>query len=189
MKHILILLLIVLTPILAFGQTSTQEMVTVPKTSLTAQQLAQVELDATKTKAAQYGSWVGIGKEVGVAVNDALAAVTVQANNFGQTGVGQITIAVVVWKVIGHDLMKFVVCGTFLTFGVPLWVWLFYKNCMTHRILIKRTGKDCEWETVNTPGSWPRKHSDDLDPLVLHRMLHFGMLSGFIGLMLLIMFA
>jgi hypothetical protein len=127
-----------------------EETVTVKKSQLTQEQLSNIELQATKDKVEQYGKWVGIGHELGTAVNESLSAVTANANNFAQTGVGKWTIFLVVWKVAGHDLLGFVIGFGTLVVGFIVWCYVFYKNCIPHRILIensKTTGK--KWELVN----------------------------------------
>ncbi|TSC67012.1 MAG: hypothetical protein CEO19_395 [Parcubacteria group bacterium Gr01-1014_73] len=68
-----------------------------------------------------YGKWVGVGKEVGTAVNDSLSAITTQADNFAKTGVGKFTLFLVAWKVLGKDFVGVII-------GVPLlvvWTMLF----------------------------------------------------------------
>ena len=60
------------------------------------------------------GKWVGFGKEVGTAVNESLAAVTKTAVDFSETKLGKITIFLVIYKVIGGDIIQ-------LGFGV-LWL-------------------------------------------------------------------
>jgi len=87
-----------------------------------AQIIAKSQLEDTKQKIEQYGQWVGIGKEVGVAINDGLEAVTEKAEKFANTTPGKVTIFVIIWKVIGREL-----AGLFV--GVPLiglTTWIFF---------------------------------------------------------------
>lgn len=108
-----------------YGQQQTDALITVRRADLPPDILARVEeqaqLQRIDERVKQYGEWVGIGKEIGIAVNDGLEAVTEQASNFADTTPGKITIAVIVWKVIGQELMGFIV-------GIPLLItitWLF----------------------------------------------------------------
>jgi muconolactone delta-isomerase len=71
-------------------------MVAVPASLLTADQKAQMEVAATQAKIQTYGKWVGLGKEVGEAVNSSLAAVTDQTARFADTKVGKVTMALVI---------------------------------------------------------------------------------------------
>jgi hypothetical protein len=115
-----------------------EEMVSVPKSKLSKQQLAEVEADDLKAKAEQYGKWVGIGKEVGIAVNDGLSAVTTQTNNFAQTPVGKWTIAVIVFKVVGVQVIGLLVGLGMFAVGIPIWLWS-YRKFLPHAVLDKET--------------------------------------------------
>lgn len=134
------LLLLLFSPFLAAdAQQNKDEMVTitVPKSSLTPQQqLSQQQQEVH--------SWVGIGKEVGDAVNSSLQAITTQSNNFAQTNVGRITVAVVIWKIMGDQLIH--ILGTIVEIMIflPIWLWSFRRMCFTKRI---KTGKDT-WQVV-----------------------------------------
>jgi hypothetical protein len=134
MKKLIVLILML--SLAGFAQQQ-EETVTIKKSELTAEQRAKVEADNLRTKANQYGEWVGIGKEIGVAVNDGLTAVTAQANNFAQTPVGKVTVAVIVFKVIGKQLIGLIVAFTMTIIFIPLWVWS-YKRYMPGRKYLKK---------------------------------------------------
>lgn len=157
MKRILALVVILVG--ISFGQQNNQNQeemvtVTVPKSSLTPQQQLNY-------KQQEIHSWVGIGKEVGDAVNSSLAAVTQQSNNFAQTGVGKITVAVVVWKVMGKELTG-VLCGiVFAIIAFPTWLWSYYRICVPKRTLIREETKEDKTK-VRTYDLLP-KGSDSID--------------------------
>lgn len=116
-----------------------------------AEQLAQAQ-KTLDTRIGQYGKWVGIGHELGTAVNESLSAVTTNANTFAQTGVGKWTIFLVIWKVAGHDIAGLVIGVFMMLVAIPIWTYSFYTNCITRRVLIedsKTTGK--KWKIVNDP--------------------------------------
>ena len=106
-------------------------------------------------KVETYGSWVGVGKEVGVAVKEGLLAVVEVSDKFGKTDVGKFTMLMVAWKVIGKDIIRillgiaFIILMTVITFRV-------YRNLfMTKRYLIKSEGwfKHKEYKVVE-PSDW-----------------------------------
>lgn len=103
----------------ASAQQQPKEMVTVEKSKLPSDLIAQIEQDNLKAKIEQYGSWVGIGKEVGVAVNEGLQAVSANAAEFAQTDIGKLTITVIVWKVVGREILGVMI-------GVPLLLLVFF---------------------------------------------------------------
>src|SRR5205807_1312407 len=85
----------------AQSQSGNEDTVTIPKSQLTPEQLQKVQQEQLDEKIKTYGKWVGIGKEVGVAVNSSLESITNQADHFAKTGVGKFTMVLVTWKVIG----------------------------------------------------------------------------------------
>lgn len=91
-------------------------MVLVPAYTLTPQQRQGANIQSAR-------AWVGLGKEVGEAINSSLAAVTEQTSKFAETKVGTLTIALVVWRVMGRDVVG-IVLGSLLficVFPVILW--------------------------------------------------------------------
>ena len=116
--------------------------VVMKKSDLTQDQLAKVQQQKTDADIDQriqrYGKWVGLGKEVGVAVDSSLGAITDQADHFSKTGVGKLTIALVIWKVLGDQAVHIVAAGVELMLIIPLWIWSYRKFCFSHRILVEK---------------------------------------------------
>lgn len=143
------------TPLVMHAQA--QETITVNKSDLSSDQVKALEakaaLEATQKKVDQYGKWVGVGHELGTAVNESLSAVTTNATAFANTSVGKWTIALVIWKVAGKDLAEILLGVVLFAIGFPIWIYSFYKNCITHRVLVKKD-KDGnkQWELVNDTG-------------------------------------
>jgi hypothetical protein len=108
------------------------------------------QLEVMKNKIETYGKWVGMGKEVGVAINDSLSALTKQADDFSKTGVGKFTMFLVAYKVLGKEVMN-VAIGIFLMFiWLFLYIWYIKKNTMT-RSFLKEKQKDgkATYEIIN----------------------------------------
>lgn len=123
----MLLTLAFITPLAmaASATTNAEETIMVRKSDLPPHVLKDLEerqaLALMSQRIETYGKWVGIGKEVGSAVNDSLSAITTQADNFAKTGVGKFTVFIVAYKVLGKDLVG-------MTIGVPLlvvWITLF----------------------------------------------------------------
>lgn len=157
----LLLLLVFSSPLLA--QTTGQvEMVTVPKSALTADQLAQVEQRNLQDKISTYGKWVGLGKEVGEAVNSSLSALTSQADNFAKTGVGKFTLFMVAWKVLGSDIMDIVIAVPIMMLLTSLFIWSYRKSCTTRSVLVGVQADGAKsYEIVNRSDG--RDPDNDLD--------------------------
>jgi hypothetical protein len=99
----------------------------------------------TKQKIKQMGEWAGLGKEIGEAINNSLAAITDNAEKFADTRVGTFTMVLVAWKVIGNDLTQFMVGVPLLFIGLIFFIVILCKNCMTKRILVKEEGEKKEY--------------------------------------------
>jgi hypothetical protein len=136
---------IILCAVSAVAQQQSDDTVTIPKSSLTDQQKADLAAKQLTDKQAMFGKWVGIGDEVGKAINSGLAAVTKQTNDFAQTPVGKWTVFVIVFKVVGEKIIQYLLGIVMILIGVPTWVWS-YRKYLPKRYLTrvnydKDTGK------------------------------------------------
>lgn len=80
-----------------------------------------------------YGKWAGMGKEIGTAVGESLAAVKDVSVDFSNTRLGLITIALVVWKVAGVDLLRIAFATIMLAIS---WIFItrsYFKSCVPLR--------------------------------------------------------
>jgi hypothetical protein len=75
----------------------------VPDSLLTPDQLAKMntstKVEDAKANVAVASAYIGLGHEVGVAVNDAMSAITEQANKFAGTEVGQMVKWIILYKI------------------------------------------------------------------------------------------
>jgi hypothetical protein len=125
----LVITLVVLTfaPAIHAQQTQPEKMVSIPESQLTDQQKTSLVQRDMQERISQYGKWAGIGHEVGTTINEGLAAITTQANNFAQTLVGKWTVFVIVFKVVGEKLVQYFVGISMFLVGIPLWIWSYRK--------------------------------------------------------------
>jgi hypothetical protein len=129
----------------------TSDKVTISKSDLTPQQIAVIEAQAQMDKAnaevAQlqkkldtYGKWVGVGGEIGNAVKEGLTAVVDVADKFGATNVGQFTMVMVAWKVVGKDVTKIIIGLLFFITYTWTLIYFFRKLTMARRVCIENPG-------------------------------------------------
>lgn len=71
--------------------------VEIPDSLLTPEQKAVISAKTTRQVTSE---WVGIGKEVGEAVNSSMSAITQQTNNFANTPVGHYVLWIVAYVVL-----------------------------------------------------------------------------------------
>lgn len=162
MKRLLLPLFIMLATI-TFGQTAAGEQITVNKADLPANVLKDLE---TKEKIQNVKETVAdateiakgaksIGHEIGIAVDEALGAVTKHANTFGKTDVGKFTMWMVAFAILKDQIPIFYETLLGTVFGIPF---LIFMNCMLFWLYLKTTrqykritkdngkaGKEYEW--------------------------------------------
>ena len=159
------------------------EMVTVPKSALTPQQLQQVQLNELDKRIQTYGKWVGMGKEIGEAANGALGAVTTNAEQLSQTGVGKFLLFIVAWKVLGKDIIQFLVGVPMLIFGLSVFVWSWRRNCIFPRVVKVTKGEGKKIVEYDQSEDWDEQQANYL------RWAHIGMLFLWVLMCMIIIFA
>jgi len=128
----------------AHAQTPPVEKISVNVTDLTPEQILKTKADAETLAITQrietYGKWAGSGKEVGIAVRDALMAVVEVADKFGKTNVGLFTMVMVAWKVMGEDVVRIIMGIVFALITTVFIFRSYHKNFTTRRIVTKTNG-------------------------------------------------
>jgi hypothetical protein len=169
MKRLWLLVLILLCALPTWAQQA-DEKVTVPTSLLTQDQLAELR---RKNLGDKVVGWAGVGKEIGEAVNSSLQAVTVQSNNFAQTGVGKLTVVLVIWKVIGSEFVHIVTGLLELLIFIPLWIWSYRRTCITRAIkLPDKTVKIVEYS---------KQGYEEFTPRMVHMFLMIGIAVMFLS--------
>jgi len=132
------------------SQAPPEETYTVPKSMLSQDQLRQLEARQTREQIEAYGEYAGLGKEIGVAINEGLKAVTEQTAVFAQTGVGKLTMFLIVWHVAGIDFVQILVGIPLFAVGFVVIVWSYRRNCVTRKVLVERgADKARRYEIIN----------------------------------------
>jgi hypothetical protein len=173
----------------ANAQTAYQpEKITVNTSDLTPDQLAKIkaqqELETMQQKLDTYGKWVGVGGEIGIAVREGLNSVVDVADKFGKTDVGQFTLIMIAWKVMGKDIVRIVLGFIFLVAMTWLIVKVYRTTYLPKRILVENPGfmkYPKKYEIVKPDSSW--------DGYNFVRVFMIFLYAGTIGLTYAIMFA
>lgn len=103
-------------------------------------ELADMQIKELQNKVDTYGKWIGVGGEVGQAVKEGLSAVVDVADKFGKTDVGQFTMVMIAWKVMGKDIIQIFLGLIFFTVLILIIVGIFKRVVLSRKILIERTG-------------------------------------------------
>ena len=132
MKNVIVVCML-LIGCCAYAQESTaSRKILVDASDLPPEVLARIE---TKEKIETYGEYVGLGKEIGTAMNEGLEALTKHTAEFAETKVGRFTMFIIAYKVIGTDLIQFVVGVPLLIAFSVIFIWSWRRNCITRPIL------------------------------------------------------
>ena len=138
---------------------ATDDRIVVNASDLTPDQLAKLkaeaELELMEKKLKTYGDWVGVGGEIGEAIDQGLRAVVEVAGEFGETDVGKFTLVMIAWKVMGRDVVKILLGLVFIAMFTWLLIYSFRRTCVERRIITKRHNpglfrypKEKEWKIV-----------------------------------------
>lgn len=142
MKGLTFLLVVSLFVGCLFAQQATVDLSALPEGLRNQVVEAQRAQDIEK-KIERYGRWVGMGTEVGNAVDGALSAISKHANEFANTKVGMFTMAIIAFKVIGYPIIQLIVGIPLLLMGTIFFIWILKSQCLPSKIkIITGVGKD-----------------------------------------------
>lgn len=85
-------------------------------------------------------NWVGIGKEIGKAIDEMAKSLNTNINEFAKTPVGKTAMFLLIYKVIGRDIARTVMIFMMYIFVVILLIWSFRKFHTNERIELKKDG-------------------------------------------------
>lgn len=90
----------------------------------------------------EVGEWGKMGANIGEAVIAAASQIGVAANEFVKTPLGKVTTAIVVYKIIGKDVIK-------IAFGT-----IVFTICIMFSIFYARNGREIKYETKERTILW-----------------------------------
>lgn len=99
----------------------------------------------------EYRQYAEMGRAVGIAVDGALTAITKHTAEFASTGVGKFTMFIVAWKVLGGDVVHYTFGLLFFLVATCVFLWSWWKNCISRKVLVERAGKERKYQIVNDP--------------------------------------
>jgi len=147
-RSLLLLVSMLLFPGIIGAQSVDTRGLTEEQEAQLALQVAQMKREAQESIFApsmldpqELNEWVDLGKNIGMAVTATAKELGVASDTFLQSTTGKITVVLIVWKVIGEDVVD--VFG-----GIAVWLvlmslilWSFKHFHMSKRVLNKKTGE------------------------------------------------
>lgn len=119
--------------------------IVVKESDLTPGQLEKIKQRKVYDKIEEIGKYAGMGKEIGTGVREGLIAIKDVSTDLADTGLGKFTMFLIAYKIIGKDIIQFVVGFVFLAVFLSFFIWSYRKNCVPRSILIREDkdgGKD-----------------------------------------------
>lgn len=190
MKKLFVLLVMVmgLFVLQGFAQTTVPEKIVVNIEDLTASQLEKIkESERIRTmdeKLKTYGKWVGSGKEIGITVEEALNAVVDVAEKFGNTRVGEFTLVMVAWKVMGKDVIRIFIGIVFMIISTVVCTRAL-RTYFSRRILVEGASWLVFWKTRK----YEMTHVDNDEGSAFMKVVWVVLLMGSYGITYAIMFS
>lgn len=198
MKKLIIAFLFLVVALCVYGQETKVDEQTLANMSFDELQAYQKVLQAQKKqqplkipepdKLQQYAE---VGKAFGTAFKECWSTVSVDAERFAQSPAGKWAMVLVSWKIMGQDaiditenIVSWIVGIGLLAAGVPFWIYIFNRNCVSKKILLskERTGLFTVKKTYSKDLSNPI-HGDEGAPI-----LYAITFAVFIAIVCLIMF-
>ena len=88
--------------------------------------------------------WAELGQQVGVALVATAKELGIAVEDFSHTTIGKVTIGIIVWKLMGKEILRGVVGFLFLVVGIWMWRHYFNKLCVVKSISYHSDGKVAE---------------------------------------------
>jgi hypothetical protein len=149
----------------------------VQKAELALQVAKQVEAaeTTTVTKPQEVKEWVNYGTEIGQALAGTARELGVVANEFIQTPAGQLTMAMIVWKVMGHDIVHVGLALIMFFTLVPGWVYMYHKMCLVKGYSFQTYEEDGKTKTRKITQYYDSSR-EDVDGTRIMMMLVLGVM-------------
>lgn len=109
---------------------------TVNLDSLTDAQKRELQAQAESMRSINSGNspaakeareWIDIGTAVGKALGSSARELNIAVNEFAETPVGMLTAVLIVWKVVGSEIIHYIFGVGFMLLAIPTWWWMWSR--------------------------------------------------------------
>lgn len=132
MKYVL-LIAVTLLSTMTYGDRFIKEGLTEEQVLKLEQTAIQMKIDETRNPqdtAKDVTEWVSIGEKLGKGLVSCAKEMGVEVNSFVQTPVGKIAAYIIIWKLVGRDIVHYGFGSVFLAVGLILWIHFFRRLCV-----------------------------------------------------------
>jgi len=85
--------------------------------------------------------WAGVGKILGQEIGALVKELAMPIKDFLETGVGQLTVAVILYKIVGAEFASLVFGFVFFVIMLSIWFYLFRRMCIVQSYVEEPTEK------------------------------------------------
>jgi len=85
--------------------------------------------------------WAEVGSAVGKGLVATAKELGIEVNAFAQTSIGKLAIVLIVWKVMGGDILHIFGGIVWFMVALPMWIYFFRKLCIVKEIKYNEKGK------------------------------------------------
>lgn len=84
----------------------------------------------------RLNEWAEKGKGIGMAIGSAAKELGIAANDFLKTDAGKMTMGIILWKMLGHDVTHFIGGFVFFFSLASIWVYIYRRTCLVSSITL-----------------------------------------------------
>lgn len=84
----------------------------------------------------RLNEWAEKGKGIGMAIGSAAKELGIAANDFLKTDAGKMTMGIILWKMLGHDITHFMGGFVFFFTLASIWVYIYRRTCLVSSITL-----------------------------------------------------
>lgn len=84
----------------------------------------------------RLNEWAEKGKGIGMAIGSAAKELGIAANDFLKTDAGKMTMGIILWKMLGHDITHFIGGFVFFFTLASIWVYIYRRTCLVGKITL-----------------------------------------------------
>lgn len=134
MKYVIMLIMLVSVANGAIAETKFSQLSASQQAELiavVASSLSKVDGDVKQVQSDDSAAkWIDFGKHIGAALSGTARELGVVANDFIKTPAGQLTTYLIVWKVMGRDIIHIAAGLIILLTMLPIWMYMFRRMCI-----------------------------------------------------------
>lgn len=93
--------------------------------------------DISQLTPERVSDWAQLGRDIALAFTTVAKELGVAADQFLASTTGKVTLALIVWKVAGEDILHVTIGLLFLLTFVPMWVYFFRRMCLIKSIVVE----------------------------------------------------